>query len=139
MVAIDMSLVGQMIGEGRYPVILTKASEKAVNTPNRKGVSISLQATIKGSDTEWEGRPLFRNFFYNQAPDADNGAMLFYLQQSLLAFGADEEDVSAPDMDPVAVAQSLYGNPAMATVVHNVDKNNPEKKYVNATFEPSDL
>lgn len=136
MVVVNFSNVGQLVGEGTYPVTLTKASEKRT----AKGADmVTLQATIRDSDTEWDGRPVFRNFVFGNEPDSDNSGSLYYLQQALLAFGADEEDVSKDKVDPVKLAASLYGNRAKATVTHNIDANNPEKKYANVQFLPDDF
>lgn len=131
MVVVNMKGVGELIGEGNYPVTLTKVSTKK----NAKGNDvITIQATIRGSDTTFEGRPLFRNFTIKNEPDADNSGTLFYLQQAFLAFEADEEDVTSDKFDPEKVGKSLYGNRAEATVSHRVNTEDPEKKYLDVQF-----
>lgn len=130
-----MKGVGELVAEGTYPVVLTRASEKKTQAGNDM---VTLIATIKDSDTDFDGRTLARNFVINNATDADNSGTLYYMQQAFLAFGADEEDVTSENFNPVEVAKSLYGSSAEAVVTHNIDKNDPEKKYVNAVFqEPS--
>lgn len=135
MVVVNMKNVGQIVAEGTYPVVLTKATEKSV----AKGDVVTLIATIKDSDTDWDGKPVFRSFFISNDEDADNGTTLYYLQQTLLAFGADEDDVTSDTLNPVELAKELYGNSATATVTHTTDKNNPEKKYANASFSSNDF
>lgn len=136
MVVVDMRGVGQRVAEGEYPVVLTEAYEKAA-TGNRDGDLVTVKATIKGSDSDWEGRILFKTFFIGKG--MDNSGTLYHLQKTLMAFGADDEEVTSPTMDPVKVARSLYGNRAKATVVHNCDKEDMSKVYVNADFAPDDF
>ena len=138
MPVINFSGVGKIVDEGTYRVTLTKASEKKT----AKGDDmVTLQATIRDDDAgEWDGRPLFRNFIFGTKPDADNSGSMFYLQQALLAFGADEEDVTSDtDVDVLELAKGLYGNHAIAEVAHNYDKNDPNKKYANVKFVADDL
>lgn len=136
MVVVNFSGVGKIVEVGTYPVVLTKATEKKT----AKGSDmVTLQATIKGSGTEWDGRPLFRNFIFSNDPGADNSGTLFYLQQALLAFDADEDDVAEDGVNVVEFAKTLYGNSAQAEVTHNVDANDPSKIYPNVKFIPADL
>lgn len=127
--------IGQIVAEGTYPVTLTKVSTK--KTANGSDM-IQMQATIRESGTDFDGRVLFRNFVLSNDPDKDISGILFYMQQAFLAFGADEEDVTSDSFDPEKVGKSLYGNRAEAVVTHNVDPKDADKKYANVQFqEPS--
>lgn len=136
MVVVKMKGVGQLVGEGTYPVSLTKVTEKKTQAGDDM---VTFQATISGSGTEWDGRSVFRNFVIKSDPDADISGVLFYLQQTLLAFGADEEDVTADEVDPVKIGKKLIGNRAQSTITHRVDDNDPSKKYLQVQFVEPDL
>lgn len=131
-----MQSVGKLVDAGTYPVVFTKAMEKKIA---QKGDLVMLLATIKDSGTEFDGRSLMcSHLITGKAEDDDNA--LFYMQKNLTAFGAEEDDVTSETFDPVKFANSeLVGAKAIAEVVHNRDKNDPEKIYVNTTFKPSDL
>jgi hypothetical protein len=138
MVVLNMKNVGKLVDIGDYPVTLTSVSEKKT----AKGDDmVTFGATIKDSDTDWDGRQLFRNFVFptKTDPTRDMSGTLFFLQKTLLAFGADEDDVTDEQMDPVKIGKPLYGNKAKATVTHNVDENDPEKVYANVSFSELDF
>ncbi len=132
MVKIPFKTGAGLIPENTYPVVFAGGTEKKT----AKGADmITLRATIKGSGTDYDGRSLVRNFVFSNDPEKDNSATIFYLQKALLAFGADNEDVTEDGVDVVKeVTPGLVGNPAQATVTHNQDANDAEKVYLNVEF-----
>lgn len=136
---LNMKGVGQPVAEyDSYPVVLTKIEAKK----NAKGDDqVSISATINGSGTEFDGRTLIRNFTFptKSDPQKDTSGLRYYLQSALKAFGADEDEVTDEETDIIAVGVSLYGNRALAKVVHDVNMSDPKKPpFVNVTFRPSD-
>lgn len=136
MVVVNMSSVGKNVDQGTYPVVFTKAMEKKIAN---KGDLVMLLATIKDSGTEFDGRSLMCSHLITGKAEEDENP-LFYMQKNLAAFGADEDDLTDEAFNPVTYAnENLVGSKALAEVVHNRDKTDPEKIYVNTTFKPSDL
>lgn len=134
MVVVKMKGVGEIVGEGNYPVVLTKVSEKK----NSTGADVvTFQATIKDSDTEWDGRSLFRSFTISNDPEKDISGILYYLKMTLLAFGEDEDEMDTDKYNPVESGKKLYGNSAMATVTHQKDSRDPDKTFAAVEFMPS--
>lgn len=136
MVVVNMQSVGKNVDPGTYPVVFTKAMEKKIA---QKGDLVMLLATIKDSGTEFDGRSLMCSHLIKGNAEEDD-TTLFYLQKNLLAFGAEEDDVTDEKFNPVTFAnENLVGAKALAEVVWNHDKTDAEKIYVNTTFKPSDL
>lgn len=134
---LNMKGVGEMVPEGDYPVILMRVTEK--QSAKGTGTVFTFQAVIRGSDTDYDNRNLFAPVFVSNDPDADISNSLFRIQQNLLAFGADSDEVTGDSLDPCAVAKNLVSNKAIAKVAHRVDSNDPEKKFYNIVFTESDL
>lgn len=133
---VSMKNVGKPVSEGTYDVALTKV----VANKNQKGEDqLILTANIDDSSSSWHGRPLTRRFVISNDPEKDNSGVIFYMNQALIAFGADEDDLDADEVDVVEVATSLIGNKAVAEVKHTENPKDPEKPYVNANFSPSGL
>lgn len=123
-----------LVDEGTYPVILKDVVEK--KTKNGDDM-IMFSATIHDSDTQFDGRVLNRNFVFKADSENNNQGVVFHLQNTLLAFGADEDDVTEDGIDPVVFAKAnLLGNKAEAKVTHNPDRNDPTgaKKFMSVDF-----
>jgi hypothetical protein len=131
-----MKGIGQLVEEGEYPVTLVKVTSKKTQAGNDM---LTFQATIRNSDTDFDGRSLFRNFVISNDPDKDNSGVLYYLQMALVAFGGDPDDMDSDKFDVEDYAKGLYGNRAIATVTHRLDANDPDKKYLSVEFSPDDL
>lgn len=127
--------LGKPIAESDYPVVLVKASSKT--TANGKNM-LSLQANIKG-DSEFSGRPLFRNFVFDPASDADNSGSAYYMMEALVAFGADPDDFDTDAFDAEDYAKSLYGNSAMAKVTHRTNEKDPSRPMLDVKFYSDEM
>lgn len=138
MVVLNMKGIGQVIDEGTYPVILDKVTEKKTA---KNDDMITFRVTIKGSDSDFEGRPLFRNFVIPTATKAgeDISASLYYLQRAFMVFGADEDDVTSEEFNPVALGPSLAGTRAKAVVKHNPNEDPDKPPYLNIEFQEDDF
>jgi hypothetical protein len=135
---------GSLVDEGDYVVTLNSLTEK--KTRDGKKDMLTFTATIVSTadddDTPMKGRKVFRNFVFDPADGADNSASTYYLQQTLLAFGADEDLVVSDDVDPVKeivmCEDGIKGSQAKATVVHKPRNDDPDKMQADVRFSPLD-
>lgn len=135
---VNMRNVGKPVSEGTYNVMLTKVEAKKTAKGDDQLV---LTATIKDEDSEWNGRPLIRRFVLPTVtdPTKDVSGILFYMQQALIAFGADEDELADEEVDVAEIGSQLIGNEATAEVTHQENERNPNQPFVNANFVPSGL
>jgi hypothetical protein len=123
-----------LVDEDIYPVRLSDVTEKKTKAGDDMVTFVSI---ITGSDSAFEGRKLTRNFVFKQDSPDNNAGVAYFIQSALLAFGADEEDVTEDDVDIVDYAkQNLVGKTARAEVKHNNDRNDPSgnKKFMSVNF-----
>jgi hypothetical protein len=133
---------GSLVDEGDYLVTLNSLTEK--KTRDGKKDMLTFTATIVSTadedDTPMKGRKVFRNFVFDPNDGADNSASTYYLQQTLLAFGADEEVVAEDGVDPVKDIvmgeDGIRGGQAVATVVHKPRNDDPDKMQADVRFSP---
>ena len=129
--------IGKPVDEGTYEVRLTKVE---ANNTQKGDPQLILTAAIDEQDNLFHGRSLIRRFVIPSItdPEKDISGILYYMREALMAFGADEDEVSDDNVDALEVGQRLIGNKAVAEVKHQQNDKNPDKPYVNANFLPLD-
>lgn len=92
------------LDEGEYHVILTGHKVVTRVAPG-KFPYIQLEMTIAEDEDEYKGRKVFRTL--SASPDS-----LWAMVDAAVAFGADSDDVTAPEVDMDAVFTELRGSSA---------------------------
>lgn len=139
----------KLMPEGVYRVTLEKATDSVTSTKKDMITLVGLVTEVidvnhdeVDDPSKLLGRRLRRNFVFDNKPDADNGTVIYYLQKALIAFGADEDDVTEDGVDPVKdiimCEDGIRGNTALARVTHRPDSRNPEVTQADVEFMPED-
>lgn len=133
---------GNIPDEGVYLVTLEKATDKKSQT-GKEGVLLqSIVSEVRDGPDSMEGRKIFTGFWFDPKADADNSTTIYFLQQALLSFGADEEDVTRDGVDPVKDVvmneDGIKGNTAIVRVTHKPDNRNPEVMQAQYQYYPED-
>ena len=139
-VVVNFKGIGQLVPEGNFGVTLTGVTAKKTA---KNDDMITFKATIRDdAHPDLNGRAIFRNYVLPTVTGDEEKMRnsLYYFQLALLAFGADEDDVTGDeDFDVFEFAKTLNGNAARAKVVHKPDsrKGMEDKMQLEVTFEPS--
>lgn len=141
-VVVNFNNVGRLVDEGDYRVTFKAASAKKTRDQKKDVVlfQVLISGDVDGNPTPMDGKSAWRSYVIDPAADADNSGTLYYMQSDMMAFGVDEDAITGDEeLDIVAFAnQNLKGCTALASIVHEPDRNNSAIVRATVKFRSED-